>query len=330
MKPKSPRIWLALCAAAVLCAVVGYWLFLPRIDSSQELEKTSRPIVNGGDVAPPSFAKHSTDTVGAKQELPAASITTASGRDWLKELAHSPSMLDAMVSVKKTSDPSVKQFALYSEGEMCGGLRIFRSLGFQPLYESKAPLLPSVSKELQADQAGAIDEIVGRCKNRDGESQLRADLKSELAREGLLVPLFTSEYLGDGNTEKMRALLPQAFDGRIESLSNLFFLRKPLAQLAGNTITPEGPELTSLDDRVRLASIAIEVALCRSGMPCDAGTPARSSVCTRFGECSATSDVEAAYRRLHILYGVPFSLVESVTSTVLRAFREKSVATLVP
>jgi hypothetical protein len=183
-------------------------------------------------------------------------------------------------------------------------------------------------KERISHNENVLKRIAPRCKAYYAlgvESDLiRARAISALNAENAPMPAFFSAIKGDPDQARaqLARILTEYDPTALQPLAMVWSLMNT-DRLA-----------TTLPDELKpyaqgIATAAFDIALCRGGAYCGAGSVALDMVCMKFAECEAP-DVEEAYRRLHSASGISFDETRRIAESIQGAVKRKDASALWP
>jgi hypothetical protein len=244
----------------------------------------------------------------------------------IAQMAKEQNLALLLNDVRRSSDSLVQEYAVFAPTQLCLQSAILATNGFLPLLEVKRTLMPAAMLQLTKQKDAAILGIAQRCRDYRRDGLLRDSLAKELSDANAPISLAT-RTISLTAVEKQSAdlgVIRGSFDEifRGENLAiKIQLLRGLIAWWGQRWVEQSVPEIYR-PDALLLAGIAVDIAACREGAPCDGDSIARASVCARFGECDSPN-VEAAYRRLHVLYEVPFDMTDTLARRYEIAIRNK-------
>ena len=258
----------------------------------------------------------------------AAAPASAGSALTLKQMAGEPHLATLLNEVRRSSDVMVQEYAVFAPGRLCSELKMASIDGFEPLVEAKRDLLAEVKLTLKPQAESAVAQVAQRCSDFGRDGFLREQLATELWKAGapvsaakVAIPVVTDPADQEALLAKVRAPLATVFAG--DDLPIKLQLLKGTVSFWGQRwVANAVPEMYRADALV-LSGIAMEIAACRAGATCDSTSIARAALCVRYGECMAP-DVESSYRRLHLLYQVPFEMTEKLVRRYETAIHTKN------
>ncbi len=322
-------------AALFLLLLAGVWWRFDGINSS------SSALMSAGvpDAAPSSSVYIGTSVSqapqieGAVTDKPDLRAPLMDKALTVSEAARTPELSTLLNEVRRSSDLFLREYVVYAPAELCFATIVARSNEILPLLDSKQHLVPKVKAELGKSHAAALDRIGQRCTTYSGDGHLRDALARELnaARAPLTTIkntlLLTNPNLSAEDNKRSMFDAVQAVFASPNAPLMLYMTNRGVARMSQPFVSTMIPKEYSGEEVQFIAMYAAQIAACRAGAPCEQGTIARDTVCARYGECDAP-DVEGAYRRLHQLYEVPFSVTESVVAQYQQALAQRSARIL--
>ena len=212
-----------------------------------------------------------------------------------------------------------RSYAVYMSSMFCTTWSTAQSNGAGTL---KADVPPTRISHNESE----LQRIAARCKAYWGLGidNLRRPVIDALKAENAPMPAFFSAM--NGPPDQARAQLARMLTDYDATSLQALAMTWPLM----NT----DRLATTLPDELKpyaqgIATAAFDIALCRAGAYCGAGSVVLDMVCMKFAECEA-SDVEEAYRRLHSASGISFDETRRIAESIRDVVKRKDANTLWP
>lgn len=329
MKLSSPNARQALIGVAIVLAVALIWLTTSRLsrvnsvafqttDAANNLPKQRDLVMSNDGVS---------SSVTSVASAVLATSNTSSNLAVVANMAREQDLSKLLNDVRRTDNLFTQEYAVFAPSELCLTIRVVPQAGLLALIDSKAALLPIVEKQLLPTTLEPRKQIQARC--------------APYSRDGHLRDALAKELIGRGPVSRIQGL-PWADDDGNVSDTNIQVAKLALETVLTDINAPTLLQLTKTSvarwsqqwivtslppeyraDAFLLSVIAIEIAACRGGAPCDGGSIARDALCAKYGECTEL-DVESSYRRLHSLYQVPFTMTENLVTRYQQALAAKN------
>ncbi len=234
-----------------------------------------------------------------------------------KDLAWVHSMKDLLLRAPNASDDASRSYAVFMPSILCSAIVGSQTSGRMSLKSN----LRSI--QIPANERG-LERIKLRCSDYVGVDRIRSTVIADLKVKN--APLSAFFATKDKFPEEARANLGRAL------LDHDATALQPLALTWG--FDNAGRVTESLPESLKpygegIATAAFDIALCRAGAACAADSIALDMVCAKFGECDVT-DVESAYRRLHVAAGIPFDETSRIADELRDAIRRRDTIKLWP
>ncbi len=319
MKLSSPSSRKTLIGVAVVLAVAMIWLTagrLSRVDSlAPPTTDAAKNLAKQRDLVVSNGGGSSSVTSGTSVAL--ATSNTNADPPLLANLAHEQDLSKLLNDVRRTDSLFTQEYAVFAPSELCLSIRVVPKAGLVALIDSKAALLPIVEKQLLPTTTEPRKQIHARCAPYSRDGHLRDALAKELIGRGPVMRIQGLPWAdGDGKVSDTNIQVAKSALETVLTDTNaptlLQLTRTSVARWSQRWVVASLP-LEYREDAFLLSVIAIEIAACRSGAPCDRGSITRDALCAKYGECTE-SDVESSYRRLHSLYQVPFAMTENLVA----------------
>lgn len=304
-----------LCGAIFMIAFLTWWLVarLGDADFSPRKGSVGRSVQSTADLNHPlggNAQLGNSQSVGDQASL---SMRASNRLSWMQDMAQ-------MVQGASTSENvASRSYAVYTPAQFCTAVRMAHSYGAGNL-EADMP------KGRIFHDESAVKRIAQRCNTYYalGIDNLRTRALLALKAENAPMPAFFSAIKGDPN--QARAQLARVLTDYDPTAL------QPLAMVWPLMNTDR--LATTLPDELKpyaqgIATAAFDIALCRGGAYCGAGSVALDMVCMKFAECEAP-DVEEAYRRLHSASGISFDETRRIAESIQDAVKRKDANALWP
>jgi hypothetical protein len=236
-----------------------------------------------------------------------------------KSLAWMESMAELLQQAPRADNTSTRSFAVYMPAALCSSLSTALIVGHSS-FEADIPARPVPPNK------NGLERIASRCSEYKGlgVDKLRSPVLAELKAKN--APLAAFFAASNGPPELARIQLERVLaDHDATAL-------QPLAMVW--PMENADRLASTLPDQLKpfaqgIATAAFDIALCREGAYCGADSIARDMICAKFAECDAT-DVEGAYRRLHVNAGISFAETSKIADEVRNAIQRRDAAALWP
>lgn len=295
---------------------------MPAAKGANQPAVSTQPIVAPGEVKP-----------NAKVlSVPASSPAIAS----LNKLRSAREVIEF---ARRTDDPVVQEYAIWSVTRVCRALRFATAevKRFQAFGASKPERTERVLKQLMAEYQSSADSARERCTDFEGSDDLQKQLAAEVERNRLplasasaaIGELSRGRIPADVAINEARSQLDKVLAGN-ETTAMMSVLSFPIARTMRTRMQAEFQQTAAEDWPLGPLVAAYHLAACRmQQLDCGAGSIERDVVCAQYGECRAP-DVEASYRRLFLLYGIPFADTDRLANKLSAAMLARDTAVLMP
>lgn len=305
--------------AALLCGALLAIAFLAwrLITGSAEADTATRLAPSGADTR---SATNSTQPLAGVAQLgnsPGAGNKTSASQATSARLSWQQDMLQMLQEAPTAENAASRSYALYMPSWFCATAATAQING---AFTFKADLPTTRISHNEK----ALQRIAQRCKAFSGLDNLRGSVMLALKAENAPMPAFLSAR--NNNPEQARVQLARMLTDYDATALQPLVMVWPLM----NTDRLE----TTLPDELKpyaqgIVAAAFDIALCRAGAYCGAGSVALDMVCMKFAECDA-ADVEMAYRRLHSANGISFDETSRMADSIQEAINRKDANALWP
>lgn len=306
--------------AAVLCgalfAIAFFaWRLVARSgesDTPVRVDSVSETVQSATNSAEPSGRSAQPANSQAAGSKSSANEPTSARLSWIQN------MMQLLQEAPTAENAATRSYALYMPVFFCMTWAVGQSNGAYTFGGGELP-----AKRISHNES-ALQRIAQRCKAFNGLDKLRGSVMLALKAENAPMPAFLSAR--DNNPEQARAQLTRMLTDYDATALQPLVMVWPLM----NT----DRLATTLPDELKpyaqgIVTAAFDIALCRAGAYCGAGSVALDMVCMKFAECDA-SDVEMAYRRLHSANGISFDETSRMADSIQDAIKRKNANALWP
>ena len=314
MNSKWAKIRAALLFGALLAVAFLTWRL---VTGSGEADTATRLVPAGGDTR---SATNSMQPSGGSAQLGNSQVAgnkASASQPTSARLSWKQDMLQMLQAAPTAENVASRSYAVYMSSWFCTTWSTAYGNGASTL-EADVP-----AKRISHNE-NALQRIAKRCKAFYGVDNLRASVMLALKAENAPMPAFLSAR--DNNPEQARAQLTRMLTDYDATALQPLVMVWPLM----NT----DRLATTLPDELKpyaqgIVTAAFDIALCRAGAYCGAGSVALDMVCMKFAECDA-ADVEMAYRRLHSANGISFDETSRMADSIKDAIKRKDANALWP
>lgn len=303
-----------LCGALLAIAFFAWWLVARtgETDTATRVGPVGEDLRSAANSTQPSGGGDQLGNSQAAGSKASAKEPTSARLSWIQNMMH------LLQEASTAENAASRSYALYVPVYFCMTTAIGHSNGAYTFGVGDLPV-----KRISHNE-NALQRIAQRCKAFNGSDNFRGSVLLALKAENAPMPAFLSAR--DNNPEQARAQLTRMltdYDATaLQPLAMVWPMRNAdrLATTLPDELKPYAQGITTA---------AFDIALCRAGAYCGAGSVALDMVCAQFAECDA-ADVEMAYRRLHSANGISFDATSRMADSIQDAIKRKDAKALWP
>ena len=304
-----------LCGALLAIAFLTWRLFVRpgEADTVTRVSPVGEDVRSAANSTQPSEGSGQLDNSLIAGNKASASLPKSTRLSWMQD------MVQMLQEAPTAENVASRSYAVYMSSMFCTTWATAQSNGAGTL-ESDVP------KKRISHNENARQRIAQRCKAYSGLGidKLRMPVILALKAENAPMAAFFSAM--NSPPDQARAQLARMLTDYDATALQPLAMTWPLMN-TDRLATTLSDELKPYAQGITTA--AFDIALCRAGAYCGAGSVVLDMVCMKFAECDA-SDVEEAYRRLHSASGISFDETRRMADSIQDAIKRKDANALWP